>query len=105
MMVELTCVAITGAAFSFENDSYFEPGNKPRIGHAIIAIDPEALAGSESYFSRVETLVAKLAEEDGVRLPGARRYSTAGEARTHGVEVPDALHRELLVLAGLPVRT
>ena len=40
LMVEVLCVALTGAAFSFENDSYFEPGNKPRIGHAILAIDP-----------------------------------------------------------------
>ena len=34
LMVEVLCTALTGAAFSFENDSYFEPGNKPRIGHA-----------------------------------------------------------------------
>ncbi len=100
MMVELLCVALTGAAFSFENDSYFEPGNKPRIGHAIIVIDPDAIAGGESYFSRLETLAAKLAEEEGVRLPGARRDAAASAARMNGVEVPDALHRELLALAG-----
>ncbi|HEX9672033.1 MAG TPA: Ldh family oxidoreductase, partial [Burkholderiales bacterium] len=35
LTVEVLSVALTGAAFSFENDSYFEPGNKPRIGHAI----------------------------------------------------------------------
>jgi (2R)-3-sulfolactate dehydrogenase (NADP+) len=102
MMVELLCVALTGAAFSFENDSYFEPGNKPRIGHAILAIDPEALAGRDSYLSRVETMVAKLLEDTDVRLPGARRQLAALRAAAEGVEVPDVLHRELLALAGAP---
>jgi (2R)-3-sulfolactate dehydrogenase (NADP+) len=45
LTVELLSAALTGAAFGFENDSYFEPGNKPRIGHAIIAIDPDAVRG------------------------------------------------------------
>ncbi|HSQ04147.1 MAG TPA: Ldh family oxidoreductase [Burkholderiales bacterium] len=99
MMVELLCVALTGAAFSFENDSYFEPGNKPRIGHAILVIDPAALAGMETYLSRVEILVAKLLEDDAVRLPGARRQGAAARAAAEGVEVPDGLYRELLALA------
>ena len=51
LMVEVLCSTLIGAALSFENDSYFEPGNKPRIGHALLAIDPEALAGSASTSS------------------------------------------------------
>jgi len=45
LVVEVLCAAVTGAAFSFENDSFFEPGNAPRIGHAFIAIDPGAVSG------------------------------------------------------------
>jgi (2R)-3-sulfolactate dehydrogenase (NADP+) len=97
--VELLCCALTGAAFSFENDSYFEPGNKPRIGHAIVAIDPAALAGSESYFSRLEVFIGRLREEEGVRLPGARRHAALSRAREQGVEVPQALIEELQALA------
>lgn len=100
LMVEVLCVALTGAAFSFENDSYFEPGNKPRIGHAILAIDPAALAGSESYLSRMEVLIEAMLRDDGVRLPGARRQKLVAAARTDGVTVGDAQWAELCTLAG-----
>jgi len=102
LMVEVLCVALTGAAFSFENESYFEPGNKPRIGHAIMAIDPDALAGADSYFSRLEEMISKMLADEGVRLPGARRQQAAARAHAEGVNVPDALHLELrsLVRAG-----
>ena len=85
---------------SFENDSYFELGNKPRIGHAILAIDPEALAGSQAYSARLEVLVGAMLADEGVRLPGVRRVRAAAAARAEGLEISDALHRELLVLAG-----
>ena len=99
LMVELLCVALTGAAFGYENDSYFEPGGKPRIGHAIVAIDPAALAGSDIYFERVETLIAAMLGDEGVRLPGARRHNLAAEARANGIEVPAALLKQLHDLA------
>jgi (2R)-3-sulfolactate dehydrogenase (NADP+) len=95
LMVEVLCVALTGAAFSFENDSYFEPGGKPRIGHAILAIDPDALAGADAYFSRLETMISKMLADEGVRLPGARRQQAAAKARAEGIDIPDALHQEL----------
>lgn len=99
LMVEMLCVALTGAAFSFENDSYFEPGNPPRIGHAILAIDPDAVAGADSYFSRLEVMVAAMLADGGVRLPGARRHLSVAKARAEGIEIPEALHQELLQLA------
>ena len=95
LMVEVLSVALTGAAFSFENDSYFEPGGKPRIGHAIIAVDPDALAGADAYFARLEVLVSRMLAEEGVRLPGARRQQAAARARANGVEIADALLGEL----------
>ena len=99
LIVEVLCCALTGAAFSFENDSYFEPGNKPRIGHAILAIDPEALAGSESYFSRLEVMIGRMLEEEGVRLPGARRKAAAAQAREQGIDIAPAVLQELERLA------
>jgi len=99
LMVELLSVALTGAALSFENDSYFEPGNRPRIGHALLAIDPGALAGADTYYARVEDMVAKMLADEGVRLPGARRQQAAARAQADGIEVPDALAAELRQLA------
>jgi len=95
LMVEVLCVALTGAAFSFENDSYFEPGNKPRIGHAILALDPDSLAGADAYFSRLEVMISKMLADEGVRLPGARRQQASARARADGIDIPDALHQEL----------
>jgi (2R)-3-sulfolactate dehydrogenase (NADP+) len=99
LVVELVCCALMGAAFSFENDSYFEPGNKPRIGHAIVALDPDALAGSEQYLSRIEVLIARMLEDEGVRLPGTRRQSARADAEKRGVELPPSLLEELERLA------
>jgi (2R)-3-sulfolactate dehydrogenase (NADP+) len=102
LIVEVLCSAVSGAAFSFENDSYFEPGGKPRIGHAILAIDPEALAGSAAYFGRMEVMISRMLEEEGVRLPGARRQAAVAEARESGIEVPQALLEELQRLTAQP---
>ena len=99
LVVELLCCALTGAAFSFENDSYFEPGNKPRIGHALLAVDPEALAGSASYFERIEVMLARMLEDEGVRTPGSRRHASSAKAREQGLEISDALAAELKALA------
>ena len=99
LMVEVLTVALTGAALSFENESYFEPGNKPRIGHALLAIDPAALAGAQAYYSRVEDMIAKMIADEGVRLPGARRQLAAAKARVEGLDIPDALAVELRGLA------
>jgi (2R)-3-sulfolactate dehydrogenase (NADP+) len=99
LMVETLCVVLTGAALSFENDSYFEPGNKPRIGHAIIAIDPEAVAGAGVYSDRLEALVSAMLADEGVRLPGARRQQAAAVARAEGLEVSAAVLKELRQLA------
>ena len=103
LMVEVLCVGLTGAAFSFENDSYFEPGNKPRIGHAVLALDPGALAGSDSYFSRLEVMIRAMLRDEGVRLPGARRHKLMAAAQAQGVVVADAQMAELLWLAGIKI--
>ena len=89
LIVELLCCALTGARMGFEADSFFvDAGNKPRIGQAFIVIDPAAVAGREVFFERVETLVAAMQQDEGVRLPGARRYGLAAKAAAEGVEIP-----------------
>jgi (2R)-3-sulfolactate dehydrogenase (NADP+) len=100
LMVELMAVALTGAAFGFEADSFFvQQGNRPRLGQLLVAIDPGGLAGADAYLSRVEDM-ARAAEEDGVRLPGARRETLAGRAAAEGLLVPDALWAEIVAAPG-----
>ena len=89
LIVELLCCALTGARMGFEADSFFvDAGNRPRIGQAFIVVDPDAVAGRDVFYERVETLVAAMLEDDGVRLPGARRYALARKAADEGVEIP-----------------
>ncbi len=100
LMVELMVCALTGAHFGFEADSFFvNEGNRPQIGQAFIVIDPGALAGNEVYFERIETLVAAMLEDREVRLPGDRRRDLAEQGRSEGVEIPDALLKQLRELA------
>ena len=101
LIVELLCCALTGAAFGFEADSFFvDAGNRPRIGQAFLVIDPDAMAGSEIFFARIETLVALMLSEEGVRLPGYRRAAIADNTAREGVEIPAALMADLERLAG-----
>jgi len=100
LVVELLVTALTGAAMGFEASSFFvDEGNRPRIGQAFVAIDPDALAGNARYFERVETLVTAMLDDEGVRLPGARRAALAECAAQDGVDIAPALLQQLQVLA------
>jgi len=100
LVVELIVTALTGAAMGFEASSFFvDEGNRPRIGQAFLVIDPDALAGRDTYLARVETLIAEMAKDPGVRLPGARRRALDARAKASGVDVPEALLAQLQRLA------
>ena len=91
LMFELICASLTGAAIGPEADSFFsEQGNRPRIGQAFLAIDPGALAGTEKFSERVETVIAAMLSDPEVRLPGARRFA-AEKASQAGIDIPDDL--------------
>ncbi|RDK11372.1 Ldh family oxidoreductase [Cupriavidus lacunae] len=101
LMVELLVTALAGAQFGAEADSFFsDSGNRPRIGQLFLVLDPGAFAGSQVYADRVEALLAAMLDDEGTRVPGARREAAQAEAAARGVEVPDALWRELQSLAG-----
>ena len=101
LIVELLCCALTGAAFGYEADSFFvDEGNRPRIGQAFLVIDPGALAGREMFFARIESLIAAMLAEEGVRLPGDRRAGIAEMSTRDGVEIPATLLADLQRLAG-----
>ena len=97
---ELICAALTGAAIGTEADSFFsEKGNKPKIGHAFLAIDPGALAGHSRYFERVETVIRTMLADEGVRLPGSRRFASEKKVRELGIEIADDLLAKIEKLA------
>jgi (2R)-3-sulfolactate dehydrogenase (NADP+) len=100
LTIELLAVALTGAAFGFEMDSFFSAtGNMARLGQGFLAIDPGAMAGNEIYSDRIEALVAAMLQDDGVRLPGYRRFENREKAQRDGIDLPDAIIAELTALA------
>jgi (2R)-3-sulfolactate dehydrogenase (NADP+) len=101
LTIELLVTAFTGAHFGFEADSFFDvDGNKPKLGQAFLVIDPNAMGGAAVFAERVETLIAAMLEDNGVRLPGARRYELQRKAQRDGVNVSDALAAQLRAMAG-----
>jgi (2R)-3-sulfolactate dehydrogenase (NADP+) len=90
MTIELLSVALTGAAFGFEADSFFsDTGNMARIGQGFLAIDPGALAGHDVYHARIDALVAMMLQDPDVRLPAYRRFENRARADREGVTVDD----------------
>ena len=95
LVVELLCVALTGAAFGFEADGFFtEAGNQPRLGQALLVIDPGALAGQGAYLARIEALIGAMLEDAGVRIPGSRHAAMPGT-----IALTDAMAQTLRHLA------
>jgi len=92
MMIELMASVLIGASFSFEASSFFvDSGNVPRLGHSFIFVDPNALAGSESYFDRLELFITELLNDDHVRLPGIRREMQFQKAISEGIEIQESV--------------
>jgi (2R)-3-sulfolactate dehydrogenase (NADP+) len=101
LMVELLVTTLTGAALGFEASTFFvDEGNRPRLGQAFLVIDPAALAGRSVFDERIETLVAAMTAEAGVRLPGERREALARQASVEGIEISSQLYDQLTALAG-----
>ncbi len=100
LIVELLVTAVVGAQFGFEASSFFvDDGNAPRIGQAFLVIDPGALAGTDVYYERMETLIAEMLLDEGVRLAGARRTGLEQQAKQSGLTIPEALKNQLEMLA------
>jgi (2R)-3-sulfolactate dehydrogenase (NADP+) len=100
LIVELLVTALLGAQFGFEASSFFvDEGNAPRLGQAFVVINPGALAGPDVYYERMETLIADMLLDDGVRLAGARRIALERQAAQSGLTVSAVLDEQLRRLA------
>jgi len=74
-------------------------GGPPRVGQFFMIIDPQRFAG-DGFGERVEALCQAMLSEPGTRVPGERRLALRAKAAEQGVEIPDALHAELVKRAG-----
>ena len=95
LLVELLVVGLSGSQFSYEADSFFDvKGNRPRIGQLIITIDP-GLAGKSIYQTKLQQFLNELSSDEGIRLPGERRFQKRAQSLLDGVQVPDQIVNEI----------
>ncbi|MCC1492603.1 Ldh family oxidoreductase [Cognatishimia sp. F0-27] len=87
LMVEVLSAAMTGANFSADAGSFFSgEGARPGVGQFITLWSPPE--GADRFGERMETLLGRIAEMEGTRLPGARRAEAIARALSDGVFVP-----------------
>jgi len=98
LMVEILGAALTAGAFGWEASSFFDAqGEPPDMGHLLIAIDPAPAAGG-AFGARMSTLLAAVAAEPEVRLPGSRRLAARARAQNLGLDIAADLHAEILAM-------
>jgi len=102
LLVDLLAGVLSGPNCSFEAPTFRDnTGGEPKVGQFFIAISPGAFTpqGEGAYAERLEAMLAALAAEPGVRLPGARRHEFRRRAEAEGVTVPVDLVERLEAFA------
>ncbi len=100
LMVEILAAALTASHIGAEASSFFTAeGPPPRVGQLLLAIDPGPLSGGR-FAERLETLLAAMLDQPGVRLPGSKRLDGRARAAKGEIEVDDKTLAEIEKLAG-----
>lgn len=86
LMVELLAAGLTGARFAGEASSFLDAqGDPPGTGQLVLAIDARAF--SRDAPERFAQLARSIEDQDGARLPGARRFAQRARAASEGIAV------------------
>ncbi|KQP39488.1 Ldh family oxidoreductase [Methylobacterium sp. Leaf106] len=94
LMVELLAAGLTGARFASEATSFLDAeGGPPATGQLILAIDATAFAGNA--LERFAVMARSVAEQDGARLPGTRRFAARARAAEEGITLSETLLAEI----------
>lgn len=101
IMIELMAGPLIDDLISLESEAAAgRPGCAPYHGQMILAFDPEKFSGGRvaANDERAERLFADIIGQ-GARLPSQRRFAARARNLARGyVEIPTALHRDLLAL-------
>jgi delta1-piperideine-2-carboxylate reductase len=93
MLVELLAGPLLGETLSIEadelDDTHRDGG--PNIGEFILAIDPSRFGDAEGWADHAEKFFDRMTAQDGVRLPGDRRYANRLRSPGEGVDIQAAL--------------
>lgn len=92
MMVELLAGGLIGESFSFEAAERDNgDGGPPQGGEFMMAMDPNLMGDASGWADHAEKLFDKIKEQDGARLPGARRHMNRAKTANSGVMVSNVV--------------
>lgn len=98
MMLELLCAGLSGSNYGYQAGSFFTAdGVQPRIGHLFIVFDPARF--NPDFMAQAERLFTEILDQEGTRLPGTRRFERRRESLAKGIEIDEAVMRQLETLA------
>jgi (2R)-3-sulfolactate dehydrogenase (NADP+) len=104
LMVEILCGALAGGHYGWQASSFLDDrGPSPGVGQVLVAFDPSAFgevsdSSPPSFSQRMADLLAAMANEPGVRLPGERRLAHREQARLQGIALSSDLHAQISAL-------
>ena len=99
LMIDMLAAGLIGQPFSPEIEANSNGDGGPEGGgELIIAINPDRFGDAEGWRAHCETFFAEMLSQDGVRLPGDRRYAYRETTLAEGVEIPEKLHAEITEL-------
>jgi (2R)-3-sulfolactate dehydrogenase (NADP+) len=96
LMVELLAAGLTGANYATDASSFLDAeGPPPGTGQFLIAIDALAYGNALPRFA---AMARAIEEQEGARVPGARRIAMRAKAQGDGLQISDALLAEIRAL-------
>jgi len=99
MMVELLAGPLIGEFLSIEaKEDDAGKGGPPKGGELIIALNPAKFGDADGFLDHGEKLFKAILEQDGTRLPGARRFVERQKTAKTGIEIPQSLYDEIVEL-------
>ncbi len=87
-MVDLLCGALNGMTFGRRINHMYEELDKPRkIGHFLMAIDPNRFAGGETLEATIEQLIADLRTQGDILFPGEPELNEQDKRLAEGIPI------------------
>ena len=95
LFVEVLCAALAGGKLGMDQGSFTDNDGRPiDNGQFFVAFDPGKLSG-ETFDRTITTLVASITEQEGARLPNARREANKVHFAKHGLSIDIVLYETL----------
>lgn len=95
LLVEVLCAALAGGKLGPDQGSFTYDDGKPiDNGQFFVAFDPDRFSGG-TFDQTITKLVALITEQDGTRLPNARREANKLRLAEQGIPIEPELHETL----------